>query len=254
MRTKKSSLSETAKQQQEQWRMAMPEEKRWQDWLEERRRDFSISAEKVNMLAGLGSHWMKDIPQRALKEWLIEASEGILRRHDRKFFHILMMEVCVKLRGDVVSKWVQPFIRTDDPVHEICVMAVADSKAGKAGLFFLLRADKEPGRLTLGLRPTLQEWISKLDENPDFPRADLRNHLTRNAMAPHDPKIFFEKSHNIGYAKFPDTEAFHAKHGAILPEERWFSLGEMAEVIDAQEASDHLLLPLSLILLDKRTR
>lgn len=208
----------------------------WQEWLQQQRKDVAVCLEYVSLLS-----------DDEMRPWAMNQEHGIYGRGDGAFWQIVGREVSVS--GKKEMGWAQPFIQTDDGSHGYLVLAEAGKGMRGGPVRYLLCADMAPGRETMELRPTLQASKSKLAQQPNFPRADLKDLVNGFITIPCDANVFAGKTISVGVADFRSEHDFGHHCGDLRPNQRWFTRDEIREALAAGEISDHLATALAVALL-----
>jgi hypothetical protein len=204
----------------------------WEYWLEEQRAGVIIELEDLPLV------------HEDMAPWRTQ-DDGSYGRSDGLFWRVRGQQISITRPDGLKARWAQPLIEPEAPIHGHLVLV----KVGVLGCDeYLLCADMAPGLETLELRPTLQASVSKLTQQPDFPRADLEQ-ASHAHLVNYDGNVYLHKQNRVGVAHFPSREDFYQDHGDLRPNERWFTRGELQEVIASDEANDHLLVALAIALI-----
>lgn len=188
----------------------------WKKWLEEQQNKSMMLVTLINL--GDVQGWETDFES--------------VHRPDRGFFELIGANIAPTAQREVVS-WDQPMLKE---FGEGAVVLVYSPTIDCV----LLQAKAEPGNKANGrvlLAPTLQTSMSNLatthgGKKP--PRAELITEYIKWTELMQDGGRYFEKSNNYAIVEI---------EGLLEPteNERWFNLNELAEVIVAGCANEHLL-------------
>jgi hypothetical protein len=198
----------------------------WQDWLQQQREGVAVCLEHFSLLSG------------EMRPWHMDEEHGIYGRADGAFWSIVGREVSVS--GEKSMQWAQPFIQTDEGSHGYLVLVEVGKGMRGGPVRYLLCADMAPGRQTMELRPTLQTSKSKLEQQPNFPRANLVEMVKEFTTVPCDSNVFAGKTISVGVASFGSVTDFVQRCGPLRPNERWFTKDELREALQEGEVGDHL--------------